>query len=604
MYQLFKRKFFLLPIVVFFIGYLIWLFRAYYDVAYMDQIQILAGNMNHMLNHDASVQDYYYRSPFLFFISTILVFINSKLFAYNTFVENIVSGIILLLIALYYIRTHAGYFSRRNQLYFSVLAGLVIFTLVKWEMSLWGGGFSHYMVVFFGFVCIDMAHKYYLRTGPVPRKNTLALYVLLSLVSILEATAYFLPFQASLLVLLLVNYRLFPEKVAVRQWRVVLGLTVVLIAFSFLANSLAEWYSAQHPYDGYGKVNMSQNMGDSFKRVTNEPGFVVKFFLSAHAGTLIDKDSYPASSPVFSLLPVVGVVLLLMYGYALYLFVKRKKLEGLIAINLIVYTLILYATILVGRLHFNDVYYGASSRYTAASFAGILGLATFFLLLLNDSGKRRTAQKLVYAVPLVLIVVCSLIVNKNQWQIAPYRKQYYIKMAENLKTNTNLESLMGYNNEIAGKAREVMIRHRLNVFKPETKLNTHTVGSTAPGFLSGFHEKEGAGQQAYRWTTGEGVIDLPNLYTTGDTVKVKLACYVPQGDTPVVVLNDRLLPFQTTAVEGGYEYLYAFQEQKVLFKAVVRNKSFRPQDLDKASADVRNLGLIFHSLTLTQPTRN
>src|SRR5438270_404362 len=78
---------------------------------------------------------------------------------------------------------------------------------------------------------------------------------------------------------------------------------------------------------------------------------------------------------------------------------------------------------------------------------------------------------------LFLIVLCNLIVNQNQLRIAPYRKEYYLKMIENLKADNNLETLMGYNNEIVEKARQMMIRNHLNVFKPKHKLENYTIDS-------------------------------------------------------------------------------------------------------------------------------
>jgi hypothetical protein len=60
------------------------------------------------------------------------------------------------------------------------------------------------------------------------------------------------------------------------------------------------------------------------------------------------------------------------------------------------------------------------------------------------------------------------------------------------------------------------------------------------------------------------------------------------------------MPYQTNKVGDGYEYFYAFDDQKVLFKATIISKPFIPQEVDSNSTDKRTLGLIFNSLTFSK----
>ena len=607
MYKPLNSKTLLFPVLIFFIFYLFWLFRAYRDVPYMDQMNILAGNINHMYNHDATLNDYYYRSPFLFVISTFLVFLNCKLFSYNTFYENITTAIILLFIALYFIKSTIAFFdTHKYKFYFTLFTSLIIFCFAKWGMSLWGGGFSHYMVVLFGFICVNIAHNYYLSPDQNSRsrfshKYFIPIYVGLSIMAILETTAYFLPFQLSLLILLIINFKLFKDRIDLRKWRVVLITTIGLIIFALLINSLAESYAAQHHYDTYGKVNTSQSLTKSFEKIVNEPLFVIKFFLIANAGSIIDKDAYLPSDFGQKSMPWFGFIILAFSLYAIYLFIKRKKSEGLFSINLIICSIIFTFTVLIGRLSFNDVYYGASSRYSAATFSGLLGIVIFFLLRRKELVNGNAFKKVFCLFPIGLIVVCSLIIDRNQWRIAPYRKQNFLQWIINLKENKNLESLQGNNIETIEKARETMIRNKLNIFKPKMKLTNYTVECTglSPD-TTGFYGLANDSYGAFRWTNGDGTILLPNLYTVKDTINVKLICYTPQADTPEVILNDNLKPFYVSRLDRGYNYSFAFQDQKVLFKASIQNKSNIPHDLSKDNPDKRKLGLIFRSITLTE----
>ena len=588
-------------ILFFFAFHLVWLYRAYADVAWMDQIQFLTGNVKHFYEANLTVQDFYYRPPFLFFFSNLFVFINCELFAYNTYLENIFSGIFLLLIAFYFVRSNIEYFNGKAKLYFALLASFIVFGLQKWELTLWSGGWSHIMVVFLVYVCIDLAHNFYLNRirGIFFKKYFIPVYVLVSLVAILECTAYFLPFQVTFPLLLLINYKLFHGAIDVKKWRTVFLISIVLLVLGLWVNNLAETYSVNNPYDGYSKVNISQNIGESVDKLFTDPGFVVNFYLLANTGNLIDNESYNASQSWKGIMPYIGVLILLAYAYAIYLFIRNRKLEYLFSINLILYTMAYYGIVLIGRMRFNDVFYGTSSRYTAATFAGILGMITIYLLVVDQKKYGNIFIRLLYSVPIVMVCIGYLATNYNQWKLAPYRKANYRQMAINLKENKDLEMLQGNSVESTQKARQVMIKNGLNVFKPETELSEYTIKTELSDVKAiGFYEVEQSEKGSHRWTNGASTIYLPNLYTDKDSVKVTLICYVPYPDTPKVVLNDDILPSSFRSIERGLEYTFPVKEQKVIFKASIINKSFVPNELDQNNADVRSLGLLFNSLTL------
>lgn len=600
MFKFLKNKLFLLPIVCFLTAYLLWLFRAYYDVAYMDQLQFLSGNMKHLLEHDATLNDYYYRAPFLIFISNILTYLNCKFFSYNTFLECILSGLILAGIAYYYCKAHIGFFDKRAKLFFAFFVGLIVFCFTKWELSLWSGGYSHYLVVLFGFISVGITHKYYFKEQHTPfiNKYYISLYILLTVLGTIETTPYILPFQASILVQLLINLRVFREKIDLKKWKTALYLTIGLLVFSILINYLFELYAIKNPYDGYGKVNMGSTMGDSIKKIFTRPIHFIKFYLIANSGSLIAKDDYPATSYMMDLLPFLGLLLLISYGYSIYLFVKRKKFEGIFAINMIIGTLIFYGTVTLGRIHFDDVFYGAASRYSGFSFTGTLGVCTFFLLLLNQHKTIKISQKVLYALPVLFIFFFNFITYRDEWRMAPYHQAAFHQMSDLMKLNENLDALMGNNTVIATRARTVMIRNQLNIFKPETKIDNNNLKCDEVRG-KGLYDLENDQHGPFRWTNGNGVIILPNYYNVQDTIKVRLKYYAPRPDSPKVVLNDKITPYLTNKVGDDYEYYFAFDEQKVLFKATIKNQPFKPQELDSASTDTLTRGLVFRSLTFS-----
>jgi hypothetical protein len=586
-----------------FVCYLVWLFRAYTDVVWMDQIQWLAGNLNHMYGDNFTFQDLYYLTPYNQSFSIVWAFINCKLFHYNTFIDNILSGVLLMLMASYYIKANLDLFARRLHLVFIFISCFIVFGLHKWEASLNGMGLGFYLVFFIILVLLNLAHKFYLNqiSSSFLKNYFLPIYFLLSLVPILEYGPYFIPFQLSLIGLLLLNFKLFRSKVDVKKWRQLLLINFVLIVTSILITWSLNTYAASHPYEPFGKATVSSNLITSLHKLAEDPIFVIKFFLIANSGNLIDADSTQTYPFLKTILPFAGLLLLTLYGYCIYLFIKKRKLEYLYPINLILFVVIFYALVTISRLHFNDLYYGLSSRYTAVTFSGILALATIFLSLCSNQESIR--KKALYFSPVALILISYLSTAKRQWQIAPYRKMAYNDMVVFLKTNRNLMSLQGNTEELTTIARNMLIKYQLNVFKPGKRLKDFSVNSEFEknGLTAiGFYDQD-AGGDKWRWTNGTGEIVLPNLYTSANSIRVKLYCTAPQKDTPMVFLNDNIYPVSYHKFDKGFEYNFPIDKQHVIFRTTIVNKPFVPKQVDSTqSTDERKLGLIFNSLSFQE----
>ena len=371
---------------------------------------------------------------------------------------------------------------------------------------------------------------------------------------------------------------------------------VALILFAYLFNRMVGNYANTQPFDGYPKMPTPPDLMMSLKTFVHDPLFVIKFYLLANTGNLIGYESYQTSAVAKNLMPFVGAMVLAAYGYCVYIFVKYKKLEYLNAISLIFFVVVFYALITLSRISFNDLYYGTSSRYTGATFSGMLGLATILLSLMYTVSNTR--KRALYISAIGVICMCYAITNVKQWWLAPYRKFYFQQMAQHFKENENLESLQGFNAEIAAQARKVMIENELNVFKPQTKLQNYTLTPDLDQVTdSGFYNLEHSATSKWRWTNGKGEIMLPNLYTNKDSVKVRLFCYAPLADTPVVILNDNLHPSTLQKFNGGFEYHFPVYRQRIFFKASILNKSYVPKMMDSTNTDKRMLGLVFGSMT-------
>src|SRR5262249_41313497 len=210
MFKLKSGKAFVLMVLLFFAFHLVWMFRAYRDVIWMDQVSWMAGNIRHLYNHNLSLLDFYYLTPYNQSFSMVWSMVNSRLFHYNTFISDVISAIILLMMAMYFIKVHLHYFTKPNKVYFVALSSLIVFGLHKWETSLNAMGMGFYAAFFAVLVSMDLAHRYYLDqlTSPFLKKYFIPVYLSLGLFTIAEYGPYFVPFQVSLIALQALNYKL------------------------------------------------------------------------------------------------------------------------------------------------------------------------------------------------------------------------------------------------------------------------------------------------------------------------------------------------------------------------------------------------------------
>ena len=157
--------------------------------------------------------------------------------------------------------------------------------------------------------------------------------------------------------------------------------------------------------------------------------------------------------------------------------------------------------------------------------------------------------------------------------------------------------MQGGDSALIQRARNVMIKHQLCVFRPQNNLNNFTINSDFKNTMTaGFYGQESSSAGKWRWTNGESDIFLPNLYTDKDSIKVKLFCYLPNPDTPKIILNDNLSPSNYSKFSGGFEYSFKVSGPSVIYRARLLNKSFVPHLLNKENNDVRSLGLAFTSI--------
>ena len=205
----------------------------------------------------------------------------------------------------------------------------------------------------------------------------------------------------------MLNYKLFRDKIVIEKWKLLLFLNVFLIGIAIAINYLLNSYAANHTYDGYSKVTISQSLKTSLETFVTSPMFVIKFFFIANTGNLIDNESYLHLSSLKSFMPFLGFFVFLLYCYCVYIYIKKRRLEYLYSVNLILFVLIFYFLVTLSRLYFHDLYYGSSSRYTAATFSEC-GPWNYLFTIISECEPASARRKIIFASPIILICFCYL----------------------------------------------------------------------------------------------------------------------------------------------------------------------------------------------------
>jgi hypothetical protein len=230
----------------------------------------------------------------------------------------------------------------------------------------------------------------------------------------------------------------------------------------------------------------------------------------------------------------------------------------------------------------------------------MVGVCSSLSLLIFKNSIRNKLVKYSSLAGILILIVFGAISFKTQYQVAPYRKINFWNMGIAFKKNANLGILQAHSLEKAAAARSFMVANNLGVFKHGKKLTSFEVNSSnLTGFdFEGFYEEEKENNKSWRWTNGEGDLILPNLYAVSDTFNLTLNCYLPNPDTPRVVINDNIKPVVINKTDNGFKYTFGIPGPKVLFRLRLLSNSVVPSEKDSASTDSRRLGFVFNGLKI------
>lgn len=507
--------------------YLVWVVTTYQNIIHMDMVFIVSTKVKDLMDHKLGMNDFFYQPIFPCFTSLAFTFMNAYFFKLNTIIEAILGTGFLIILGYKYLKEINTFLSKNYQkILFTCLIAFVTFGLHKWEAS-FTSFFS--FAVFFN-LCICFFNYFFSlkfvneNSGVKVFRYGIPLFIFSNLLIIFEAPAYFYAYIISItLVLFLIKFFNF-FTINKKRWNNLIIINLILVVFSLC---LVSYLSSFPLFEQHGASKVSFSNFLSF--FIQKPIWVIKFYLLANSGPYLG-EAYN----LLNLRAFFGLVILLLYGLAIYYVIKKKDSRLLVPLALIFYNIISYGFITMGRYVFNDIEYGASSRYTAFNLSGVLGLTTILFFYILD--KKEIVNKVFAAGVLSIIIIFYLAVDIRQLEISPYRVLGFNSMKNALLTGKNMGILQS-DSTTSVEAIKVLRKYKLNVYSGKVDYGllhdiTFTSGTIEFSDLSkaGFYEND----NGISWTNGNSNINFSANYLNNDSLSMVLSTYMPSVCKDVV----------------------------------------------------------------------
>lgn len=587
--------------VILLIGFIllfIFLKKSFYDVPWMDQVNLFANKIPDFYSGHIQPKSIVYEQQYQLFPSIILAnYLNARWFGLNNkvFVGSLL--LIVLVTALLFYRKFNHLFDLKYKWLYAGILALFLFNPIRWE-ALLASDFGFFLIAYslLNITLIYYAHKYYFAIPGDKKKAAffITAFILLGIINSIDNGGYFLPYLCASLLLSVINFFTFKNEIEKKRWWLITSLTIFFICFAVVIdNYLRDKIFGGGSGSGYSSSFLSL--------LIHSPWYVIKFFSISNTGNFLTFELYDQNEILKGIIPYLGLIVLLLYGICIYHYIKARQRQYLFFILLILATLSYYLFVLVARsvVSNGNVYYGASSRYGATTLFGMVGVCSALLLLLSKNNFRKKLPKYVSLTGLFILVLFAMLSFKKQYEIAHYRKASMWNMGLAFKKDSNLELLQAHSVEKARIARSFMLLHNFGVFKPGKKLTTYGIDCNFKDIdYDGFYGIEQSDKGGWRWTNGESDMILPNLYAVKDSLYLTVRCYMPGGDTAKVIINDDLSPVTVNKTDMGFKYTFALLKPTVLFRIRLSGKSIIPHEKDSTNTDQRRLGFIFNNLEL------
>ncbi len=461
---------------------------------------------------------------------------------------------------------------RNDQFYsFSVILGALIITfiassLTDWENHVFNAG-VYQLLQAASFISTAALLS---QAVQKPSSMRLLVYALATVWSILFATSiYSVAFGfASVVVLFgLVTLRLVDKKIIA----MLIGLNVSSLAIYLFGI----------------------NLGSGANKIPFVELFVLRarIFLEVFTAGLLhnEKISGPAG-PIFQC--AVGLFIIgMLITTTLALLRHCKENKALVApLLLMTYSIVVAAMIAYGRTMFGAEA-GLASRYASQTQLGLIGLvvATLFIRGRSSPVIRQTLLLL-----LSFILVSSVLSNRSEWRIAPYRHENYKKL-ESMTLTPQLFPDKDFQMFQDGTtpADIAAIKGAINIWRAYRLGPYGSIGHTLASatLLSGWYGWEG--NQIWMGKESEA------YFLTGPLGEMSLSAYLPAPYIPngiTLFIDGRRLKkykIKTNQIQINAEGL---PQNSIVKLKILVDKSFVPLKIGRGS-DSRELGLLISNIT-------
>jgi hypothetical protein len=541
--------------VTFAILFILWAWLTYRNIVHMDMMFIVGNKVKDLFEENLTIASFIYQPIFPCLISICFTFLNAYFFQLNTVIEMLLGCFFLILLGYKYLQETSIFLSsERTKILYALLIGFITFGLHKWEATFT----SFFSFAIFLILCICYYYYFFIIRfveGKIEKNQYLLLLVFftLNLFVISESPAYYYAFILAIITLLLSVKFFNVIQVERKLWNISVIINLVLFILTFLITTLLSRTETFAPFAS--KLNLS----DFFIAFYTKPLWIVKFYLIAHSGPFLgEATNYVEIRALF------GLFILFLYAAAIYYVFKNKDRRLLVPVGLILYNIIGYGFITMGRHSMGILEYGSSSRYTAFNMSGVLGITTilFFYLLSEKKDFKNYFAKFA----LIVIIFGYVFVDITQLKLSPQRSSSFERMREALLTKRELDILQ-FNTTTSLKAIEVLKKYKLNVYANE-KVNNSSflpnkidaqnsiallVGTEDFSKItkSGFHENE----NGIAWTNGNAVFIFSNSIEASGKINILLDTYMP------TICKD-IIPSISIIDEKNVEYKFFSSKRK------------------------------------------
>ncbi|SDI80702.1 hypothetical protein [Paenibacillus typhae] len=583
-----KNTFIIMGIFVFTIFYIIYINNSTANIMFQDQFDLMYI-LDKYFSGTLTIYDLWRgHLEHRLFGYNIIFLLNAIIFKYNSYFEFYLGALSLAITAvLIYVR-FKRYVKKepihQKVLFYSisVLILLIIFSLNQWENMVFSLGMYILLKMCFFVPLFTTVDDLLLKKDKVI-KLLIFLFIWLGLSILVFGAGYSLAMVGGVVLILIF-------KAAVDKWRftkkdILIYTSVLIISAVFL---FIYYFNI---YQNNMVVNRESNFDKIIYIFEHWPSAMKYLMLSFSASVFGVSFSDHYLTEGISV--TIGILLLLVYVFAVYLYVKNKFYERtFIPLLFIFYSVLFYGMILVGRFDYGTSY-GMASRYVTETQYGLIGVIWIIAMYILRTEKIQFLKfnTLIPMLCIVFIGVGQVLTNIEEVRISPYRQAYFLdlqRIAHNVDSATSEElAKFQYPEPLVRDGINTMKKYDLSIFKQHKEI----VGIDGEGFVDGWYATEDAG----RWMAKNAT------FVFSDDSKKSMAI---KGNVPTVYdeivlsvfLNNKEI-VSKTLYPGDFNLELSIPSSSMSEIEFKLSKSFVPSEI-KLNEDQRELGIFITNLSI------